>query len=123
MEIAAMAYLQYWNGESLSCGAERLELVVKFRESGNILKTKKTKVLASTASLRMKVAPYTTYNEYFEYVKKYLSDTKLIQEEAEKLIMSHFNTKSREETKYQAKINIHKKIKEIGKIEVKVTVK
>ncbi|KON87443.1 hypothetical protein AF332_11800 [Sporosarcina globispora] len=122
MEVIATAHLEYWDGESLSGGSERLEIIVKFKEAGKFLKTKIVHSLASTARMRSGYASYQNYKEYIKEVEKYLDDPYLVKKEAEYLILKHFADKYSDEKKVDKKNNIHKRIKDVGKLEIKVKI-
>lgn len=48
MIVNAVSYLEYWSGESVSGGRERLDLIVKFKEEGKFFRTKLEESLATT---------------------------------------------------------------------------
>jgi hypothetical protein len=125
LEIIATAKLVYWDGDSVTGGWERLELVVKFKENGKLFKRKLTKKLVSTFQVdnaHISWNPLNSYGEYFAECEKYLNDTYLIKKAAEKMIKDYFKGKTNKDLKDSRSKNISNRVSKLGEIEVKVKI-
>ena len=128
MEINAIVYLEYWDGESISGGRERLDLYVKFKEEGKFFKTKLREILVSvdqiTNSHRYEdVIQFDDYNQYCDYVENILNNIDFIKEVAENMIKEYFEYKCKVDNKEERRKEISDKVSKLDKINIKVKIK
>jgi hypothetical protein len=128
MEVNAIAYLDYRDGEEISSGWERLRLIVKFKEKGKFFKVRLVKNLASTYFVEN---PHQdiwnryggSYDKYYEIVENYIGNEKKLKGVAENLILDYFkNNKKNNLIKSKSK-EVADKVANSNKIEVKVKIK
>lgn len=117
MIINAIAKLNYEVGYG-----ERLKLIVKFHYKGRLFKKKLEQTLCSTYLMSTRLTRYTNKNEYYQEVHKYLDDVDLVKGEVEDMIRNHFKTIKGKLNTDKLKNGIESKIKDFGKIEVKVKI-
>lgn len=128
MIINATAYLQYNRGESISSGWEGLWLHVKFKEKGNLLKTKLSKRLTSTYNVECAhdCEPENridSYEDYYRIVNETIDDIELLRKVAICLIEKHFEENSQENDKDKSKEDAIRKVNKSPKIEITVEIK
>lgn len=128
MEILATAKLEYYDGESVIGGWERLVLVVKFKEGKKFFKTTLHKTLASTYNVvNSHLVPdekdrYDSFDEYYEEVEYLIKDDYVLKREAEKMIKDYFLKMSETETKNNRTAKMAKLVNNSPKIEIKVKI-
>jgi hypothetical protein len=124
--VDTIAYFEYWEGKSVSGGWERLELIVKFKESGKLFKTKLEETLATTFGVsnpHVSNRPYKSYDEYFKDVEFFLSDTYTIERVVERMVTNHFKHKDQNNYKEERSKNISDRVSKMNKMQIKVTIK
>jgi len=127
MEINAIAFLEYWEGKSITGGSERLKLVVKFKEKGKFFKASLGMTLASEqqmiySNLHMKEDRFENYDEYYEYVEDIISNTDFLKETAEKMIRDYFEKERNENNKDERVKEILGKIGNSKPLNIKVKI-
>ena len=127
VEINAIAFLEYWEGKSITGGSERLKLVVKFKEKGKFFKTSLGMTLASehqvfNSDSYMEEDRFETYDEYYECVEETISDEVLIKEVAEKMIRDYFEKERNENNKDERVKEILGKIGNSKPLNIKVKI-
>lgn len=128
MEVNAIAYLNYVNGEEISAGWERLQLKVKFKEKGKIFRVRLVKTLANTyfvenPTLDMWDRYGGSYDKYYEVVEDYIENEEKLRGVAEDMIIDYFkNNKKNNLIKSKSK-EVADRVSNSKKIEVKVTIK
>jgi hypothetical protein len=130
LEVNAVAYLYYNEGESISSGWEGLELIVKFKEDKKLFKTRIKRKVASTyfihnpqeSILYKGNHSYSTYSEYYEVVEAWINDIEKVKKEAEDMIISHFSQKNKDQSKSDRKKSVQKMVKNAPQIEIKVKI-
>ncbi|MFC8686076.1 hypothetical protein [Brevibacillus porteri] len=123
MFVDTEAYLHYYDGETISSGWERLELVVKFKEEGKFFRTKITETLVSTLNLQnaneMSIL-FKDYDHYCDEVEKYLNDSSLLERRVEQVIREYFKKKSKNELNDNRSKSIQKRVNDFKSIKVRV---
>lgn len=128
MEVNAIAYLDYVNGEEISVGWERLQLKVKFKEKGKFFKVRLVKTLANTyfvenPTLDMWDRYGGSYDKYYEVVEDYIENEEKLRGVAEDMVIDYFkNNKKNNLIKNKSK-EVADRVSNSNKIEVKVTIK
>jgi predicted phage tail protein len=117
MEINAVAHLEYWSGESLFSGHERLDVNITFKEKGKFSKTKLSSSLVSTFSEQY------THDEFIEKANYYLDNYNEVVKEVEDMVKQYFEKIKQKEKEKNISNNLHKRTMDFGKIEVKVQIK
>ena len=123
MYIDAEASLEYWDGESITSGWERLDLVVKFKEEGKLFRTKISDTLVSTFGIyngHMASKSYDSYDLYYKEVETYLNDSYLIKIKVEQMVKEYFKQKNDDDTKNSKKKHIQKQVQNMESIKVRV---
>lgn len=124
MEVIAAIHLEYCNGKTITGGDERLDLIVKFKEEGEFLKTKLIDTLVTTSDLRNKLygIRYDTYEEYLDDVEKYLNDYYLIKKRAEEMVLKYFKNLNKERREGNRRKSILKRVNGFKQVEIKVKI-
>jgi hypothetical protein len=124
VEINATAQLSYNDGQSIATGWEGLLLIVKFKEKGKLLRTKLTNKIVTTYYVHNNPDPFKpyTYDDYFEECHRYIKDEYLVKREAERMIKNYFKENKNASTTEDKRKDIHKLMKQLEKIEVKIKI-
>ncbi|MEW5569705.1 hypothetical protein [Rossellomorea marisflavi] len=128
MEVNAIAYLNYVNGEDISAGWERLQLKVKFKEKGKLFRVRLVKTLANTyfvenPTLDIQDEFGGSYDKYYEVVDDYIENEEKLRGVAMDMIVDYFkNNKKNNLIKSKSK-EIADRVSCSKKIEVQVTIK
>lgn len=128
MRVNATAYLYYNEGESMSSGWEGLYLYVKFKEKGNLFRTKLSKCLASTFNLNNvhlcePEDRFESYEDYYEFANEVIGDYELIREVAVEIIEKHFKEKNVKSNKNKRKEDLVNRVGKMPKLEITVEIK
>lgn len=116
MEINATAHLNYDDRRGSIFDDESLNLIITFKEPGHFFRTKLEK--------RLVIKGYESNElEFINKVKNYISDLDLVRSRAKMIIENYFNKLNEEENINKSIKSIKKRVKGIGKIEVKVEIK
>ncbi|MEI5908867.1 hypothetical protein WAK64_17600 [Bacillus spongiae] len=128
MEIPVSVRLDYWNGKAVTSGWERLDVVVKFKEKGNLFRTKLCKTIATKFNyvhaglLQNENNRYETEDEYYEEVEYYLNSQESVIKVAEEMINKYFEDHQEKDGHgYEIK-EITRKINKFPKLKVNVKV-
>ena len=128
MEVNAIAYLDYRDGEEISSGWERLRLIIKFKERGKFFKVKLVKTLANTYFVENPSQDVWdryggSYDKYYKIVESYIGNDEKLKEVVTEMIIDYFkNNKKNNLIKSKSK-EVADKVANSSKIEIKVTIK
>lgn len=128
MIVNATVSLYYSEGGSISSGWESLWMYVKFKEKGNVFKTKLGKSLVSTFNVEnARHCDYEdridSYDDYYRIVNEMLDDKELLKGVAVEMIEKHFVEEAEENSKDKSKEDLVNRVRKTPKLEITVEIK